>query len=123
MKPAVLPYDDAAETWSDEGCFINELSNRDVDPSVSVAQARVTPGVTTEAHRLDGIVERYVILSGEGSVDVEGLDRADVGPGDVVVIPAGASQPISNTGTDDLVFLCVCTPRFEQRRYRRVVAS
>ncbi len=123
MKPAVLAYDAAAETWSDEGCFINELSNRAADPTVSVARARVQPGVTTEAHRLDGIVERYVILSGRGCVDVEGLARTDVGPGDVVVIPAGASQRICNTGTVDLVFLCVCTPRFEQRCYRRVAAS
>jgi mannose-6-phosphate isomerase-like protein (cupin superfamily) len=35
----------------------------------------------------------------------------------VVVIPAGTSQMITNTGKIDLVFYCVCTPRFTADRY------
>ncbi|PWB62199.1 MAG: cupin domain-containing protein, partial [Betaproteobacteria bacterium] len=35
-----------------------------------------------------------------------------VGPGDVVVIPAGVAQSIRNLGDRDLVFHCICTPRF-----------
>jgi mannose-6-phosphate isomerase-like protein (cupin superfamily) len=34
-----------------------------------------------------------------------------------VVIPAGTPQQIENTGTTDLVFLCVCSPRFRQEGY------
>jgi mannose-6-phosphate isomerase-like protein (cupin superfamily) len=34
-----------------------------------------------------------------------------------VNIPAGAEQNISNTGSTDLVLLCICTPRFEWARY------
>jgi mannose-6-phosphate isomerase-like protein (cupin superfamily) len=30
----------------------------------------------------------------------------------VVVIPAGVSQQIQNEGQGDLVFYCICTPRF-----------
>ena len=37
--------------------------------------------------------------------------------GDVVLIPAGKTQRIRNVGPDDLVFLCICTPRFEPRHY------
>jgi mannose-6-phosphate isomerase-like protein (cupin superfamily) len=36
---------------------------------------------------------------------------------DVVSIPAGVRQRISNTGIDDLVFLAICTPRFVKENY------
>ena len=34
------------------------------------------------------------------------------------MIPAGTAQQITNTGPEDLVFLCVCTPRFTPNCYR-----
>jgi mannose-6-phosphate isomerase-like protein (cupin superfamily) len=40
------------------------------------------------------------------------LALAPVGPGAIVVIPAGTPQQITNPGTTDLVFHCICTPRF-----------
>jgi mannose-6-phosphate isomerase-like protein (cupin superfamily) len=36
---------------------------------------------------------------------------------DVVTIPAGVSQRIHNVGDTDLIFLCVCTPRFDAGGY------
>jgi mannose-6-phosphate isomerase-like protein (cupin superfamily) len=47
---------------------------------------------------------------------VGGVEAA-VRPGDVVVIPAGESQSIANTGAVDLVFYCICTPRFTPECY------
>ena len=35
-----------------------------------------------------------------------------VAPGDTVIIPAGSAQRISNPGAADLVFQCLCLPRF-----------
>ena len=61
--------------------------------------------------------ERYVILAGEGLVELEERDPERVGVGDVVLIPPGAEQRITNTGDTDLVFLALCTPRFRQERY------
>ena len=40
-----------------------------------------------------------------------------VGEGDVVLIPAMSKQRITNTGMNDLVFLAICTPRFEHGDY------
>jgi mannose-6-phosphate isomerase-like protein (cupin superfamily) len=37
--------------------------------------------------------------------------------GDVVVIPAGVPQRISNAGPSDLEFYEVCTPRFRPEAY------
>ena len=85
------------EYFFDEGCFILELSNTADDPDVSIARARVEPGVTTKLHRLTQTTERYVILQGEGSVEIDGQAAMAVTRGDVIRIPPGASQRISNT--------------------------
>ena len=82
-----------------------------------MAEARVAPGVTTQLHRLHGVVERYLIVSGRGRAEVEGLAPGEVGPGDLVVIPAGATQRIANLGDEELVFYCICTPRFTPACY------
>jgi mannose-6-phosphate isomerase-like protein (cupin superfamily) len=108
---------EADEFFTDEGCFILETWNRSDDPAVSVARARVEPGVTTRLHRLAGIVERYLILSGAGQVEVEGVPPRVVVPGDFVYIPADRGQRIANTGAEELVFLAICTPRFVPRAY------
>jgi mannose-6-phosphate isomerase-like protein (cupin superfamily) len=110
----------SAEFYIDEGCFINELSNIDTDPEVSIARARVLPGATTRWHRLVGTAERYVILSGAGRVEIGRLPAQDVGPGDVVLIPPGSRQRITNPGREDLVFLAICTPRFRPEAYEDI---
>jgi mannose-6-phosphate isomerase-like protein (cupin superfamily) len=116
-NPQVNPFDGSGEYFTDERCFILELSNSSADPAVSVARARVEAGVTTKRHRVTGTAERYVILEGTGRAQIEGMDEQVVGVGDVVIIPPGVVQAISNTGECDLVFLCICTPRFEWDNY------
>ena len=105
------------EFYTDERCYITELHNTDVDEDCSIARARVEPGVTTRLHRLNGTIERYVILEGKAEVTVGDIAPVDVGALDVVIIPAGSEQCITNTGEDDLIFLCICTPRFRQQNY------
>lgn len=120
MKPVIHLFDARAEYDTPERCFINELANTADDPDVSIARARVAPGVTTRWHRLHGIAERYVILEGTGRVEVGGLPATDVAPGDVVRIPPGCRQRIGNTGAADLVFLAICSPRFVQEAYEDI---
>lgn len=117
VTAGVLPAAAAVEFDTAERCAIAELSNSDRDHALSIARARVAPGVTTRWHRLDGIVERYVILEGCGEVEVGELPPTAVGPGDVVLIPAGCRQRIANRGEGDLVFLALCTPRFRSGAY------
>jgi mannose-6-phosphate isomerase-like protein (cupin superfamily) len=121
MKPAVRRYAAGAEFYTEEGCFINELSNIADDPSVSIARARVAPGVTTQWHRVRDTVERYVILEGRGRVEVGDLAPQEVGPGDVVLIPPSCRQRIANLGPGDLVFLAICSPRFVTDVYEPVL--
>ena len=100
-----------------ERCHITELMNDADVPQLSLARARVEPGVTTQLHALD-VREIYVILSGHGVMDTGDGEALEVGPGDCVDIPAGADQRIRNTGDRDLVFLCLCAPRFTPACYR-----
>jgi mannose-6-phosphate isomerase-like protein (cupin superfamily) len=115
--PQVRRFDAQAEHEIAERCAIVELSNHAGDPAVSIARARVARGVVTAWHRLRGTAERYVILEGRGRVEVGDLPPAEVGPGDVVLIPQMCRQRISNLGDDDLLFLAICTPRFEPGCY------
>lgn len=117
MKEHIRRYDRQAEYFIDEGCFVNELSNSAEDAAVSIAQARVPVGVSTRWHRLNGTVERYVILSGKGLVEIGDLPMQHVAVGDVVVIPAGCRQRITAVGADELVFLAICSPRFNMDEY------
>lgn len=117
MKPSVIEAGQEKEYLTDERCHILELSNSEEDPAVSIARARVEPGLKTRLHRLKGTVERYVILQGTGLVEVGDLVPTGVEPGNVVLIPADTPQSITNTGRDDLIFLAICTPRFKQENY------
>ena len=102
------------------GCFVTELSNSADDPDVSIARARVEPGVTTRRHRLKGITERYYIVSGKGRVEIDDLPPRIVNPGDVVLIPPMCPQRITNIGKDDLIFLAICSPRYTQDVYEDI---
>lgn len=131
MSERILRASTSLEYWFDEGCFISEWSNTPADPELSVARARVPTGGTTRWHCLVGITERYVVLAGRGRIelgDADGggqpeataraVDTTELGPGDVAIIAAGVAQRITNVGSDDLVFLALCTPRFRPAAYR-----
>lgn len=109
------------EFATSERCFITELLNHPTRPELSLARARVTPGVTTELHALD-VEETYVIEAGSGVMEVGG-EHFRVGPGDSVRIPEGTPQRIENDGSVDLVFLCLCRPRFRPEGYASLEVS
>jgi mannose-6-phosphate isomerase-like protein (cupin superfamily) len=117
MEPAIHRFSDADEFYLEGGCYLRELSSSDNDPEVSIARAWVEPGVTTRWHRLHGIVERYLILAGEGIVEVGDLEPTPVTAGDTVVIPPGCPQRVRNTDERDLLFLAICSPRFDPEAY------
>lgn len=117
MKSSIKKYDLSREYYFDEGCFITELSNTSDDPSVSIARARVEAGVVTHWHCLRGVTERYVILEGSGRVEVGDMEPQVVNAGDVVIIPPEVRQRISNIGKGSLIFLAICSPRFEKEIY------
>ena len=104
------------EFWTTERCYISELVNDAAWPEFSIARTRVEPGITTQLHALS-VHEVYVIESGTGLMTVGDEAPFSVAAGDIVAIPKQVPQRIKNTGTSDLSFLCVCTPRFSQECY------
>ena len=109
MQPKIVKNKDLNEYFTPEQCFIAENYSA---KAVSIARATVKPKVTTHSHHLNGVKEIYIITEGVGKVTVGNLSPTEVEAGDVVVIPEGNSQKLTNIGDADLVFYCVCTPRF-----------
>jgi mannose-6-phosphate isomerase-like protein (cupin superfamily) len=101
-----------------ERCDINELLNHQDHTDCSIAQAIVAPGVTTQLHALKNTIERYIIIAGTGNVFIDHSPAQKVSYLDVVTIPADTPQKIQNNGHTDLIFLCICTPRFIPSNYR-----
>jgi|SRR3990172_356696 len=114
MKAEIIKAKSLKEYLTPERCFIYENLSSE---KVSIARARIKPGVTTVAHHLEGADEIYIITKERGSVQIGNLDPAEVAVGDVVAIPAGTSQRLANVGKTDLVFYCICTPRFTAEYY------
>jgi mannose-6-phosphate isomerase-like protein (cupin superfamily) len=117
MQPEIRKNNESLEFETDERCYIVETSNDSNDESVSIARARVEPGVTTAWHKLKGTDERYIIASGKGLVEIGDLEPTEVSEGDVIQIPADTPQRITNIGQIDLIFFAVCSPRFVHTCY------
>jgi len=120
MKASIKKQERAKEFYTTEKCFITELSNTSDDPEVSIARARLAPGVTTNWHRLKDTAERYCIINGEGLVEIGEMSSQQVSLGDTVLIPPMCRQRITNTGSEDLIFLAICTPRFLPDNYEDI---
>jgi mannose-6-phosphate isomerase-like protein (cupin superfamily) len=115
MPPKIVRANQPLEYLTPERCYIAENHS---DSAVSIARATVKPGVTTKAHHLiNDVQEIYIIISGVGKVTIGNLPPTEVAVGDVVVIPPLTSQKITNTGKTDLIFYCVCTPKFTDQCY------
>ena len=120
MIPIFNPHNPNSEFFTEELCHITELSNSPNDPEQSIARARVAPGITTCWHALIDTTERYVLISGQGIVEIGDLPPTAMNPLDVAIIPPGTRQRITNSGTTDFVFLAICTPRFRPECYQHL---
>ena len=106
---------DCPEFTAGDHCRLRELLHPDkADLAVrySLAHAVVAPAQTTWLHALR-TTEVYYILSGEGTMRIDG-ETAAVRSGDAVYIPPSAKQQITNTGASDLVFLCIVDPAWRR---------
>jgi quercetin dioxygenase-like cupin family protein len=89
-----------------DGSTIRELHHTALQ---SLAEATLRAGGTTERHYHSQTEEIYLLLEGEGELEIDG-ERRHVVPGDAALIPNGAWHEI--TASTDLRFLCCCTPPY-----------
>jgi mannose-6-phosphate isomerase-like protein (cupin superfamily) len=78
----------------------------------SLAHAVLPPGQASLKHRLK-TDEVYYVLAGKGEMHVDN-ESAVVEAGDTVEIPPGSIQWITNTGDNDLAFLCLVDPAWTE---------
>jgi mannose-6-phosphate isomerase-like protein (cupin superfamily) len=110
----VRNINDVSPFVTKDGSEIRELLayRNSVIRNQSLAEARVKPGQSTIAHRHLRAEEIYYILEGSGLIQVEDELR-HVRAGDAIAIPPGTLHRITNTGADELRFLCCCAPPYE----------
>ena len=77
----------------------------------SLAEAWLDPGQATERHYHARTEEIYILLDGEGEMEVDG-ERRRVAAGDAILIPPGASHQIRADDAAPLRFLCCCAPPY-----------
>jgi len=95
-----------------DGSTIRSILDRTNAPveKQSLAEASMKPGQATERHYHKISEELYFLLEGNALMEVDGETRA-VGPGDAILIPAGAWHQI--TAESELRFLCCCAPPYD----------
>lgn len=79
----------------------------------SLAHARVEAGKSSLSHQLHSS-ETYYILEGKGRMYIND-DSFLVEKDDVFLVPALAKQHIENTTEQDLVFLCIVEPFWQEK--------
>ena len=122
MEVNFFPTNLSSEFYTEERCHIIEIMNEEgID--FSITRARVEPGVTTALHAVKQTTEAYYILQGRGMVQSANGFEKQVKPGDVMLFPPGVEQKITNHGTDALIFLAICAPRFVPESYIHLEVS
>ena len=107
----IIDLRDCAEFRAGDDSILRELLHPDkaeLAIRYSLAHATVKPGERTKPHRLR-TAEVYYLLAGRGRMHIDD-EISEVQPDCAVYIPPGSTQHIENTGTADLVFLCVVDP-------------
>ena len=105
--------DDAVPFTTADGSTIRVLLDAESGGAAhqSLAEAWLEPGQATERHYHAATEELYVLLDGEGEMEVEG-ESARVGAGDAILIPPGAWHQIRASSGGPLRFLCSCAPPY-----------
>jgi mannose-6-phosphate isomerase-like protein (cupin superfamily) len=95
-----------------DGSTIRSILDRTNAPveKQSLAEASMTPGQSTDRHYHKLCEEFYFLLEGTAQMEIDG-DTCVVGPGDAILIPAGARHQI--TAQTKLRFLCCCAPPYD----------
>jgi mannose-6-phosphate isomerase-like protein (cupin superfamily) len=104
---------DATPFTTADGSTIRSLLDRTTAPvrEQSLAEATVLAGTATTRHFHRASEEIYYLLEGHGAMEIDG-ERARVGPGDAILIPAGAWHQITADAATAIRMLCCCSPPY-----------
>jgi len=96
-----------------DGSLIRELMHPEIhgNKNLSLAQAIIEPGCCTRSHVHTTSEEVYHILQGKGIMALC-KERFAIGPGDTVCISPNQPHSLENTGHEQLILLCCCSPPY-----------
>jgi len=77
----------------------------------SIAQFTLEPGKKSKLHKMSSS-EIYYILEGSGSLRIDD-DTHNIEKDDSVYVPPNSKQFIENTGSNNLIFLCIVEPAWK----------
>ncbi len=106
---------DCAEFTGGDDSILRELlhpDKADLQIRYSLAHATVKPGEKTKPHRLK-TTEVYYVLQGQGRMHI-GAEAKQVSAASALYIPPDRIQWIENTGSVDLIFLCLVDPAWRR---------
>ncbi len=104
LEPYVTKDGSTIREWAGPG-YAAEAANQ------SLAEATVPPGGATAAHYHRRSEELYLVTAGRGLLRI-GDEEREVTAGDCAAIPPGAVHRLRNTGSEDLVVVCACSPPY-----------
>ena len=92
---------------------IRELIHPEHHPvtNLSLAEARIQPGKSTEAHRHNETEEIYHVTAGSGEMTVN-ADKFPINKGDTILLKKGDVHSVTNTSADTLIIICACAPPY-----------
>jgi len=113
MSKLVVKYDEVDAYVTKDQSEIRELMHpaQHAASNQSLAEAIIPVGLTTKRHYHQKSEELYHITSGEGLMRL-GDDQFSVIVGDTICISPGTEHCIANTGDQELVILCCCSPAY-----------
>lgn len=113
MKPNRTVQEDIESYITKDGSRITELMHPALHAvmSQSLAEANIPAGVATHLHLHKTSEEIYHVVSGNGLMTL-GEENISISAGNTVCIAPGTSHCVENTGTEDLIILCSCSPAY-----------
>lgn len=103
----IARYPDLEPFTTKDGSTIREYLHTEVQ---SLAEGTLRPAQSTQRHYHRLSEEIYLILEGGGTMELDGETR-EVGPGEAILIPAGAWHELL-AGADGVKLLCCCVPAY-----------
>jgi mannose-6-phosphate isomerase-like protein (cupin superfamily) len=87
--------------------------SKDLKIDYSIAHAILKAGESSLVHKLKTSIEIYYILEGKGIMHIDD-ESEEVQPGQVIYIPANSKQYIQNTCDNELKFLALVYPMWQE---------
>jgi quercetin dioxygenase-like cupin family protein len=87
------------------------MGRNDQAPTFAIRQFEVEPHGHTPLHQ-HNYEHEVIVQNGEGVMKA-GVDTHDIGPGQVILVPANQLHQFRNTGLQPLRFLCMVPVNFD----------